>query len=748
MDNNSLEQAYLRLAKEEQIFQISLQLCAARIAAEIARLLTVSRVSIWISGDDDDTSLLHNLSVFDTDSQASVQSAVVGKTFCPQYSTALGSARYLQVKDIDTDSRTQDRSALCLSSENVQSLFDVTLRTHGNTKGLLRLEMRGQTRGWKQEETMFVTALADLFSQRLIVDELARSEGEYKSLYEYTSEGVAVFGGVGFIDVNPATCKMFGGSREQILGKTPGELSPEFQSDGQLSESRAKAYIGACLAGTPQNFEWTHKRIDGTEFDVNITLNTVRFAGNDTLFAMMRDISEKKNAEKRARAAGDELSFRAAHDLLTGLRNRDQLHYHLSQLIDRRSTACKNSSIALLLLDLNRFKEVNDTLGHANGDKVLIKLAGVLNAHVSDIGGDLFRLGGDEFVVVLDAEQCSDSFSSIDARLHQCLKTSIALDDVRIEMSASIGIALYPENGEDSHELLRCAEVAMYNSKSNEGTTSWYDPQNDPNNKRRLAMIVELGSAISNNELTLHFQPKISVSTGEVTGCEALIRWQHPKHGLVSPAEFIPLAEVSELIHPLSEWVLRSAISQVKKLDALGYRVPVAVNISGRNLTDTRLVDSLREMIATQGIDPGLLEIELTESALINHPQRAIENLEKLGELGIKIAIDDFGTGYSSLSYLKKLPLNTLKIDRSFVKDMLTDDSDSVIVDSTINLAHNFSLIVVAEGVEDQETMNGLDAKSCDQAQGFFIARPMPADDLLQWLNQHFDQPQALRKVS
>ena len=312
-------------------------------------------------------------------------------------------------------------------------------------------------------------------------------------------------------------------------------------------------------------------------------------------------------------------------------------------------------------------------------------------------------------------------------------------DSISIEMSASIGIAVYPENGNSSQELLRCADVAMYHAKTNDGVSSWYDTKNDLNNKRRLAMMVELGSAIRDNKLVLHFQPRINIATGEITGCEALTRWNHESLGMIPPGDFLPLAEMSELIHPLSAWVLRESIQQIKRLLANGHNVPVAMNVSARNLTDSLLIDTLEEAIRVEKIDPIYLEIEITESALINHPVRALQNLERLDKLGVSIAIDDFGTGYSSLTYLKKMPLDTLKIDRSFVSEMLTSESDSVIVDSTIDLAHNFSFTVVAEGVEDQETLDALAAKNCDQAQGFFIAKPMPADEFEQWLAEYDD---------
>ena len=261
-------------------------------------------------------------------------------------------------------------------------------------------------------------------------------------------------------------------------------------------------------------------------------------------------------------------------------------------------------------------------------------------------------------------------------------------------------------------------------------------------------MTVELGSAINDDQLVLHFQPRIHLQTGEITGCEALLRWSHPKLGMVPPGEFLPLTEMSELIHPLSDWVLQNAIGQVERMMSRGYFVPVAMNVSARNLTDSRLADSIEKIILDKNIQPDLLEIEITESALINHPQRAVENLQKINQLGLPIAIDDFGTGYSSLSYLKKLPLTTLKIDRSFISDMLTDESDSVIVDSTIDLAHNFSLTVVAEGVEDHKTLDALKIKGCDQAQGFLIAKPMSADDLHLWMENNANRTQNMRLAS
>ena len=746
MNFAKFEDAYQALIKDNRTFDHSLRDSASNIAKQCAMALSASRASIWLSGEDNTT--LHCLSLYRADLDICESGAVISADSFPDYFAALGNERVIDAHNALEDPRTRELSESYLVPLDIHSMLDATLRHQGKVKGVLCLEMAGHRRNWTKDEQMFVTSVADLVSQKMIIDDLALSEGKYKSLFEHTDEGILLFSNFVFSDVNPAICKMYGESKEELLGKTPIHYSPEYQSDGQLSSTKAMAYIQACLQGVPQNFEWTHTRKDGTEFYADITLNAIKFAGEDTLFGLVRDITDKKVAEEQAQRAKEKLVFRAAHDSLTGLKNRDQLHIYIDSIINKNSDKNSPSQIALLLLDLNRFKEVNDTLGHSTGDKVLVKLAIILDEQVTAIGGSLFRLGGDEFVAVFDGEHCSEPVERLESILHRCLSTSIDIDDISIEMDASIGIALYPENGTDSHELLRCADVAMYHAKSNDGVSSWYNPQNDLNNKRRLAMIVELSSAINDDQLVLHYQPRIQIKTGEVTGCEALVRWQHPRHGLVPPSEFIPLAEMSKLIHPLSDWVLQSVVKQIRKLVDMGYYVPIAMNVSARNLTDSQLIDKLQNLLTSENIDAKLLEIEITESALINHPQRAVENLERLDKLGIHLAIDDFGTGYSSLSYLKKLPLNTLKIDRSFVKDLLTDGSDSVIVDSTISLAHNFSLTVVAEGVEDQATLDELEAKNCDQAQGYHIARPMPAEDFAIWLYDHFAQQKNMRKAS
>lgn len=745
MNSKRLEDSYLALIKDNRIVDSSLHESASIIAKQCALAVSATRASVWMSQGDE--SVLHCLSLYCSHNDTYEKGAVLEEKIFPSYFHALTVERVIDAHKATEDHRTCELTETYLNPLNIKSLLDATIRHRGKVIGVLCIEMMGEERHWTNEEQNFVASVADFVSQRVIADDLTRSKETYKALFDHTGEGIIIFRNGVFAEVNPACCALFGGTEEDLVGNNPAALSPEYQPDGRQSAEAAMEHVVSCLNGEPQNFDWVHKRLDGTEFHADISLNAVRLAGEDTLFALLRDITGKKEAEKQARVAQEKLAYRATHDQLTGLLVRDQLHAHFNDIVNSHDLTSPDAAIALLLLDLNRFKEVNDTLGHATGDKVLIQLSGILSEQVSKLGGYLFRLGGDEFVALFDCAKCTTPVEEITSLLHRHLKTSINLDDINIQMGASIGVAIYPENGKDSHELLRCADVAMYHAKNNDGITSWYDAHNDLNNKRRLTMMVELEKGIRDNQLVLHFQPRIHLQTGQVTGCEALVRWEHPKHGLVPPFEFLPLAEMSELIHPLSEWVLINSVAQIKRLIAKGYRVPVAMNISARNLTDSQLVDNLRELIAQEQLNPHLLEIEITESALINHPQRAVDNLKKLDEIGVEIAIDDFGTGYSSLSYLKKLPLNTLKIDRSFVMDMLKDTSDSVIVDSTINLAHNFSLTVVAEGVESQATLDELASRGCDQAQGFFIGKPMPANEFEAWLYE-YDEGQSTIKLA
>ena len=737
--------AYLAIAKNPLIYQDSLADSSSVILRETARTLEVTRAGLWLMSDD--RSQMTCLSLYDSRTDEFESGAVIDQAQFPAYFDALFNSRVVDAVDTFIDPRTSALTDPYLRILDVQSLLDATIRSAGDggLQGVICAEMVGEKRQWTPDEKMFVASIADLLAQRLIASELAWSAQAYQSIYETTSEGIMVFDDGVFREVNSAACEMFGAEASEMIGRSPVDFSPEFQPDGRPSGPTAMAFMERCREGSVVRFDWVHRRVDGTDFDAEITLNRATIAGEASMFAFIRDISAEKANERKMRAAKRELEFRATHDSLTGLLNRDQLHMHVQSLIDEKKTSTGQSTreVALLLLDLNRFKEINDTLGHSTGDKVLVAVARSLDPYVSAIGGTLFRLGGDEFVAVFDSDRCRIPFADLVTAIRGHLQTTIDVDGVSFEMSASIGVSRFPDDGSDSHELLRCADVAMYHGKKHDGASLWYHVENDVNDRRRLAMVGELRRAIETDELVLHFQPRVNIQSGATTGCEALVRWQHPTLGLVPPCEFLPLAEMSDLIHPLTAWVIDNAIDQIQRLLKMGLWVPVAVNVSARNLPDSHLFDLIESKLAKYQLAPELLEIEITESALINNPQRSLQNLQRLEKLGVSIAIDDFGTGYSSLSMLKELPLDKLKIDRSFVNDMLNSAQDRVLVSSTVSLAHNFSASVVAEGVEDQATLDALEALHCEEAQGFYIARPMPADAFEAWLSEASELPKA-----
>jgi diguanylate cyclase (GGDEF)-like protein/PAS domain S-box-containing protein len=430
-----------------------------------------------------------------------------------------------------------------------------------------------------------------------------------------------------------------------------------------------------------------------------------------------------------------ELEFLAHHDSLTGLCNRALLHKEFEETLVNHDCV----GAALLLIDLDRFKEINDTLGHHIGDQLLQKVGPRINEISLHHKTLICRLGGDEFTVLIYDILDQDEIMHYAERILHNIRQPFAIDSMVLEVDASIGIALYPVHGKDSHDLLRSADVAMYTAKSRGGGVSLYDHSIDINTPERLALTAELGSAVREGQLLLHYQPKIDLANDGVIGFEALVRWQHPKMGLLLPDQFIPLAEVSDVIHSLSEVVLEMALAQQQQWRRAGHRYSVAVNLSVRNLVNDRYVNRLEELLRQYQTDAGMLELEITETALMHDSERAVELLNKLSALGVKLSIDDFGTGYSSLSYLRQLPIDALKIDRVFVKDMRQNEHDEIIVRSTITLAHNLNLKIIAEGVEDQATIESLTAMDCDMVQGYYYSEAKDWAGIESWLQHRQD---------
>jgi diguanylate cyclase (GGDEF)-like protein len=386
-----------------------------------------------------------------------------------------------------------------------------------------------------------------------------------------------------------------------------------------------------------------------------------------------------------------------------------------------------------MLLDLDRFKEVNDTLGHHVGDLLLTQIGPRVREVLGDAGGLISRLGGDEFAVVVPQPRSTHDVLKQAEAVREALRQPFEIDGMALEIGASVGVALYPDHGRDSHELMRCADIAMYFAKSTSAGVTLYTPQLDHHTPERLAMMSEIGAAIRGKQMMLNYQPLLSLNGG-VCALEALTRWQHPRLGVLAPERFIGLAEMSDLIHELALWVLDSAVAEARSWHDAGHPMRVAVNLSTRNLLDLTMARQIGELITRHELPARYLEIEITESALMADPERALDVVHAIARLGVRLSIDDFGTGYSSLAYLKRLPVSTLKIDRTFVGDMLRNEQDALIVRSTVQLAQSLGLEVVAEGVEDAPTLEALRAMGCDIAQGFHIARPMAGEAVPGWL--------------
>jgi diguanylate cyclase (GGDEF)-like protein len=442
------------------------------------------------------------------------------------------------------------------------------------------------------------------------------------------------------------------------------------------------------------------------------------------------------SASRRLRRQSSSNRHLATHDSLTDLPNRSLLRDRCEQAL--AATARTGRHVGLMLLDLDRFKEVNDTLGHHYGDELLKQIADRLRA-VLRPADTVGRLGGDEFVILLGDLTTPNDAWPVAERIMEAFSQAFQLDDVTLNVETSIGLAVAPEHGDDFDGLLQHADIAMYTAKEAQIGFAIYSCELNTHTTSRLQLLGDLRRAmVDTDQIVLHYQPKVNLESGQPTGVEALARWQHPVRGLLGPGEFIPIAEGTGIIRPLTRLVLRRALQQVAQWGAES-QLTMAVNVSTRCLLDKDFVDTVAGLLAETGVSASRLELEITESAIMSDPERAIELLTQLASMGITLSIDDFGTGYSSMSYLKRLPVRQLKIDRTFITDMTSDASADAIVRSSLQLARNLGLSVVAEGVETAEVARRLQETGCQSAQGYFYARPMPAESLEPWLLSHRD---------
>ncbi len=436
-------------------------------------------------------------------------------------------------------------------------------------------------------------------------------------------------------------------------------------------------------------------------------------------------VGELLKSQQRA----EQLRRKATTDELTGLANRERFNAVLEQRIEAARTG--DSAFAVMLIDLDRFKEINDTLGHHYGD-VLLRDLGPRLAECVGPDGLVARLGGDEFAVLPGSRTHDpEALANAAGTILECVREPVVVDELTLDIGASIGVARFPLDGEDAHALLRRADVAMYSAKEDHSNFKLYETRLDRYSVKRLSVLSDFRRGLASDEFVVHYQPVVDLDGSGVQGAEGLVRWQHPELGLLSPADFVPIAEQSGLIGPLTHYVLERAISDCTNWRAHGHDLAVAVNLSVRDLLDQNLPGQVSRVLVAYNLPPERLHLEITESMIMSDPDRALATVRRLRDLGVRISVDDFGTGYSSLWNLKTLPVNELKIDRSFISTLLQDESDLIIVRSTIGLGHDLGLRVIAEGVEDEMTLKRLELLGCDLAQGYHLGRPAPSEVFL-----------------
>ena len=579
-----------------------------------------------------------------------------------------------------------------------------------------------ETRVTSNGNNEFLCLVRDVTKHNRTAQSLVESERRFRALSENASDLVLILDATGvYRYASPSHQKLLGYSPEELLGTSIFNLfTPEDVPTALtlFTNSLQTQTMGRhkCRIRHANGSLLTLEYVGRSCFDDPAIGGFVINAHDVTAYTTMEHM----------------LRYQASHDALTDLPNRTTLLKRLDQTILDVQHTQNDDVVALLTMDLDNFKDINDTFGHQDGDILLQQLAARLR-NVVKLNDTVARLGGDEFAVLLPNANRKRVDRTAEA-IHEALEEPFEIKDLSLHVQASIGVALYPAHGSDALTLLRHADVAMYTAKHAHLGSISYDAAQDTYSPRRLALMGALRKAITNNELTLYYQPKVEISTGQVHGVEALVRWRHPEFGFIPPDQFIPLAEQTGLILPITLWVLEEAARQCHEWLRTGLELSIAVNLSMWDLHELTLPNTIRTLLERYSLPASLLRVELTESVVMSDVERTLDVLNRLSKLGIHISVDDFGTGYSSLAYLKRMPISELKIDRSFVMYMANIEADATIVQSTVAMAHSLGLKVVAEGVEDEKTWRMLADFQCDTAQGYYMSRPISAQDLENWI--------------
>jgi diguanylate cyclase (GGDEF)-like protein/PAS domain S-box-containing protein len=557
---------------------------------------------------------------------------------------------------------------------------------------------------------------------------LIESETKFHLLFDQNLDGLLIIDGHEIKECNPAALNMMGCTAEHIIHAPAWSFSPAKQPDGMASEEKMKEMLDVARSQGRRRFEWMYRRLNGEDFPVEVTMVTINLNGKQVFYTTWRDISEQKYAEARIRHL-------AQYDALTSLPNRTLLTDRVNQAINIAER--NQQKISLMFFDLDRFKNVNDTLGHGVGDELLMQVSRRLQGVIRE-QDSVARIGGDEFVLML-LNTAADGAARVAEKIMHVISEPYDIDPHEISITSSIGIALYPDDGRDFEGLLKSADIAMYRAKqAGRNNYHFFTAKMQEDSVRSMQLTSAMRHAVDLDQLTLNYQPQISLKDDTIIGVEALLRWQHPQFGLVSPAEFIPAAEDSGEILRIGEWVLRQAVRQLKQWQDQGMSsLVMAVNLSAVQFRHPHLPDLIEVLLEDEGLKPEYLELELTESAAMDNPVAMIAMMARLSELGVKMSIDDFGTGYSSLSYLKRFTVSKLKIDQSFVHDIMTDADDRAIVKTIVLLSKSLGIKTIAEGVETAEQLAFLKQCKCDEIQGYLISKPLKAEDFVAFYQQH-----------
>jgi diguanylate cyclase (GGDEF)-like protein len=737
----------LELLAEKRVTRLAAEDALRLITEAAGRTLEVERTSVWVFTGD--RRRIRCVNLYRRSLRQHMAGAELEAGAYPAYFKALEDGRAVAAVDAHRDPRTAELARDYLAPLGISSMLEAPIRRDGRLVGVVCHEHVGPIRHWLLDETGFAASIADIVAmtldaeaRRALDGELARSEERYRTFVSLSTEAIlrVEIDPPVALDTPPAE-QIAHVRRHGVVAEANGALArmlgvplPE-PMIGQTIEALLPVAVSEKLLG-----EWIRSGYRFSEYETDVVgadgqrvwllgsmIGVVADASLVALWSTWRDIT-------RRRATLTALEYQARHDPLTGLPNRKWLGERLGMLLDE--ARARREGLALMMMDLDHFKEINDALGHFAGDQLLKLIGPRLAPILAARDGELARLGGDEFAIIVRGCPDGANAQTVATELMDALREPFPVGQLRLGIDASVGAAICPIHGIDASTLMRCADVAMYEAKRKGLRAAVYDVSLDRYSPRRLALANALGDAVRNGEIRVEYQPIVRLRDRRVVGVEALVRWQHPEFGLVRPDEFVPLAEMGDQIRHLTLRVLGEAAQEYQRWLGRGLAVRIAVNLSTRVLLDHGFVAETRRILKAFDMPGEYLCFEITESAMLADTVRAVENLDRLNALGVGILIDDFGIGFSSLSYLKQLPLEALKIDRTFVGGMGANERDTSIVRSTINLAHDLGLRVVAEGVETADTLRRIEELGCDEAQGYLIASPRPAAEVTAWLER------------